>query len=315
MGIKIEFNPDLALRDISEHKKGNRKIEECIPEKLEEGKIYEEDDFNKIIEIKEREAKRVQIVLDEINQNEKTIIFCANQSHALMVRDLVNQMKNSSNPNYCVRVTANDGARGEQFLREFQDNEKTIPVQETIPEPNLEDNNFQKPEEIKELSPEVKSIQSFANSLKRLQADFENYIKRAEKDKQEFTKYASHRLISKLLNTLDDFERTLNIVDVVNDKAIKEGIEMVYKQLQKILTEEGVKPIEVAEKKFDPYMHEVLDIVEGKEDNKIVDELQKGYLLHDKVLRTSKVRITKSQSKEMSKNNNENKSEINAEEQ
>ena len=102
---------------------------------------------------------------------------------------------------------------------------------------------------------------------------------------------------------------------MVNDKAIKEGIEMVYKQLQKILTEEGVKPIEAAEKKFDPYMHEVLDIVEGKEDNKIVDELQKGYLLHDKVLRTSKVRITKSQSKEMSKNNNENKSEINAEEQ
>src|SRR3989339_202211 len=102
--------------------------DQIVEGEVEEGKIYEEDDFNKIIEIKEREAKRVQIVLDEINQNEKTIIFCANQSHALMVRDLVNQMKNSSNPNYCVRVTANDGARGEQFLREFQDNEKTIPT-------------------------------------------------------------------------------------------------------------------------------------------------------------------------------------------
>jgi type I restriction enzyme R subunit len=95
---------------------------------VEEGKIYEEDDFNKIIEIKEREAKRVRIVLDEINQNEKTIIFCANQPHALMVRDLINQMKDSADPNYCVRVTANDGARGEQYLREFQDNEKTIPT-------------------------------------------------------------------------------------------------------------------------------------------------------------------------------------------
>ncbi len=95
---------------------------------VEEGKIYEEADFNKIITIREREAKRVRIILDEINQNEKTIIFCATQDHALAVRDLVNQMKSSKDPNYCVRVTANDGARGDQYLREFQDNEKTIPT-------------------------------------------------------------------------------------------------------------------------------------------------------------------------------------------
>ncbi|MEK7142555.1 MAG: type I restriction-modification enzyme R subunit C-terminal domain-containing protein, partial [Patescibacteria group bacterium] len=102
--------------------------DQIIEGEVEEGKIYEEDDFNKIIVIKEREAKRVRVVLDEINQNEKTIIFCATQDHALAVRDLVNQMKESENPNYCVRVTANDGARGDQFLREFQDNEKTIPT-------------------------------------------------------------------------------------------------------------------------------------------------------------------------------------------
>ena len=102
--------------------------DQIIEGEVEEGKIYEEDDFNKIIVIKEREAKRVRVVLDEIKQNEKTIIFCATQDHALAVRDLVNQMKDSKDPNYCVRVTANDGARGEQFLREFQDNEKTIPT-------------------------------------------------------------------------------------------------------------------------------------------------------------------------------------------
>lgn len=102
--------------------------DQIIEGDIEEGRIYEEPDFNKIIHIKEREAKRVRIVLDEINQNEKTIIFCANQDHALAVRDLINQMKDSKDPNYCVRVTANDGARGDQFLREFQDNEKTIPT-------------------------------------------------------------------------------------------------------------------------------------------------------------------------------------------
>jgi type I restriction enzyme R subunit len=99
-----------------------------IEGQIEEGKIYEENDFNKIIEIKEREAKRVQIYMDEANKNEKTIIFCATQIHAAAVRDLVNQYKKSKDPNYCVRVTANDAERGEQFLREFQDNEKTIPT-------------------------------------------------------------------------------------------------------------------------------------------------------------------------------------------
>ncbi|MEK7099225.1 MAG: DEAD/DEAH box helicase family protein, partial [Patescibacteria group bacterium] len=102
--------------------------DQVVEGEVEEGKIYEESDFNKIIVIKEREAKRVRIVLDEINQNEKTVIFCANQDHALAVRDLVNQMKDSKDPSYCQRVTANDGARGEQYLREFQDNEKTVPT-------------------------------------------------------------------------------------------------------------------------------------------------------------------------------------------
>ncbi|MFA5643235.1 MAG: DEAD/DEAH box helicase family protein [Candidatus Paceibacterota bacterium] len=102
--------------------------DQIIEGEVEEGKIYEESDFNRIIVIKEREAKRVRVLLDEINQNEKTIIFCATQDHALAVRDLVNQMKKNKDPNYCVRVTANDGARGDQFLREFQDNEKTIPT-------------------------------------------------------------------------------------------------------------------------------------------------------------------------------------------
>jgi len=102
--------------------------DQVVEGEVEEGKIYEEPDFNKIIEIKEREAKRVRVVMDEINQNEKTLIFCATQDHALAVRDLVNQMKTSKEPNYCVRVTANDGVRGDQFLREFQDNEKSIPT-------------------------------------------------------------------------------------------------------------------------------------------------------------------------------------------
>jgi type I restriction enzyme R subunit len=95
---------------------------------IEAGKLYEEADFNRSIEIREREKKRVEIFLSQINQNEKTLIFCANQAHALLVRDLINQLKTSKDVNYCHRVTADDGGIGEQWLRDFQDNEKSIPT-------------------------------------------------------------------------------------------------------------------------------------------------------------------------------------------
>lgn len=95
---------------------------------IEAGKRYEEKDFNRIIEIREREKKRVEIFMGQIDPREKTLVFCANQTHALVVRDLINQIKASADPNYCQRVTADDGALGEQWLRDFQDNEKTIPT-------------------------------------------------------------------------------------------------------------------------------------------------------------------------------------------
>lgn len=96
------------------------------------GTLYKEGDFNRIITIPDREEKRVQYWMDLINSHEKTLVFCATQAHAGMVRDYINQyaVKKGwkTNNDYCVRVTANDGAAGETFLRTFQDNEKTIPT-------------------------------------------------------------------------------------------------------------------------------------------------------------------------------------------
>ncbi len=99
-----------------------------IEGELELGRRYTETDFNKIIEIREREKHRVKLFMEMIDQHEKAIVFCATQDHALAVRDLINQAKYSGDPNYCQRVTANDGALGEQHLRNFQDNEKIIPT-------------------------------------------------------------------------------------------------------------------------------------------------------------------------------------------
>ena len=102
--------------------------DEVVEGEIEQGRRYTEDDFNRVIEIREREAYRVKVFMDSIDPREKTLVFCATQEHALAVRDLVNQLKTSTNPNYCERVTANDGAEGERWLKAFQDNEKTIPT-------------------------------------------------------------------------------------------------------------------------------------------------------------------------------------------
>jgi type I restriction enzyme R subunit len=102
--------------------------DELIDGNVEGGRVYVEKDFNKVIEIKAREQKRVEIFMNLINQKEKSLVFCANQAHALQVRDLINQLKTSTDPNYCQRVTADDGELGERHLIDFQEDEKTIPT-------------------------------------------------------------------------------------------------------------------------------------------------------------------------------------------
>jgi len=102
--------------------------DEVLDGEPESGKLYTEGDFNRKIVIKERERKRVQEMLKAMNPSEKTIVFCANQAHAALVRDLINQESENAAVDYCVRVTANDGAIGETYLKQFQDNEKSIPT-------------------------------------------------------------------------------------------------------------------------------------------------------------------------------------------
>lgn len=94
----------------------------------EPGKLYKECDFNRTIKIPAREQYRVKLFMDLINQREKTLVFCASQEHALEIRDYINQTKSSKDPDYCVRVTAADGALGDQYLKAFQDNDNAIPT-------------------------------------------------------------------------------------------------------------------------------------------------------------------------------------------
>lgn len=102
--------------------------DELIAGEIEEGETFDENDFNTRIIIEDRELSRVKEFMGQIDQRQKTLVFCATQDHAALVRDLINQLKESANPHYCHRVTADDGAVGEQHLRDFQDNDKTIPT-------------------------------------------------------------------------------------------------------------------------------------------------------------------------------------------
>jgi type I restriction enzyme R subunit len=97
-------------------------------QELEKGEVFKEKDFNKKIVIEEREKKRVRLMLDSINTKDKTLVFCASIAHAGMVRDLINQCSVNPPADYCVRVTAKDGNIGDTHLRQFQDNEKTLPT-------------------------------------------------------------------------------------------------------------------------------------------------------------------------------------------
>lgn len=102
--------------------------DELVIGDIEAGDTFAEGDFNTRIIIPERELSRVKEFMGQLDQRQKTLVFCATQDHAALVRDLINQVKDSTNPNYCHRVTADDGAVGEQHLRDFQDNDKTIPT-------------------------------------------------------------------------------------------------------------------------------------------------------------------------------------------
>jgi len=104
------------------------KRDKVLAGQIKDKKTYTEEEFNKSIEIREREEKRVRLYLKNANQKDKAIMFCRSQEHASVIRDLVNQNKENTDVNYCVRVTSDEGEIGNQFLRDFQDNEKTIPT-------------------------------------------------------------------------------------------------------------------------------------------------------------------------------------------
>lgn len=154
-----------------------------------------------------------------------------------------------------------------------------------------------KESEYLQLKDEVDKAKVHWDKLLRLQADFDNVRKRMEKEKQDFVKFANEGIILELLNILDDLERTVELAQAQHQdiSSFLKGVEMILAHLYEMLKDYGVKPIEAEGKIFDPHLHEALMQVENKElaEHTIIEELQKGYMLNDRVIRTAKVKVSK----------------------
>lgn len=154
-----------------------------------------------------------------------------------------------------------------------------------------------KESEYLKLKEESDKAKEYWDRLLRAQADFENIRKRLEKEKQDFVKFANEGIILELLNIMDDLERTVNLAEThkQDPEAFLKGVEMILAHLYEMFKAYGVKPIEAEGKIFDPHYHEALMQVENKDvaEHTIIEELQKGYLLNDRVIRTAKVKVSK----------------------
>ncbi|MBI2640977.1 nucleotide exchange factor GrpE [Candidatus Roizmanbacteria bacterium] len=145
-------------------------------------------------------------------------------------------------------------------------------------------------EENKKLKQELEKVkkdgEDYKNKYLRALADYQNFEKRVQSEKDVLKQYASKNVLLKLLHLLDDLEKaTLFVKDP--------GLKLIKNKFDQIVKEEGVEEIQVVGKKFDPHVAEALEVVEGKDDNVVIEVLRKGYILHGKPLRVAQVKVTK----------------------
>ncbi|MDD5747222.1 MAG: nucleotide exchange factor GrpE [Candidatus Omnitrophica bacterium] len=168
------------------------------------------------------------------------------------------------------------------------------------PDPDAEDNRGEtvtiSQKEYAQLRDKEKESLEIREKMLRLQADFENIRKRLDREKIEFIKYSNEQIIKDLIPFVDDFQRAFTAADKTNDfNVLHRGVEMILNHLVALLKDKGVSAMDVVGKPFNPSYHEAMLQVESDEypENTVVEELQKGYLLNDRVIRTAKVKVAK----------------------
>jgi len=189
--------------------------------------------------------------------------------------------------------------------KENQDINETKQQDDVVSEQNVPEENivrqdgmiFISEEDLNKFKQQEQQVQVLADRCARLQAEFDNARKRWHRDRAEIVKYASEDLVCNLLNIVDDLERSLELSQQKHEDftAFLKGVEMILAHLHDLLKKNGVVPMEAKGKKFDPNFHEPLLQVENDEveENTVLAEMQKGYTLNGKVIRTAKVQVSK----------------------
>lgn len=171
-----------------------------------------------------------------------------------------------------------------------------------------QDNNKEPNVDITSLEPEIKVLMDEAvlkddhsDKYMRLQAEFDNYKKRSIKEKGEFVKFANEFLIMELVSILDDFNRSIKYAEANKDfNLLHQGVDMISRQLMRLLEEKGLNRIECLGKRFNPHEHEAIEVIEDEkvEEDLVVEELQPGYRLNGRIIRPAKVKVAKPKAKE-----------------
>lgn len=137
-------------------------------------------------------------------------------------------------------------------------------------------------------------LAGYVEHLQRLQAEFENYKKRVLREREDYTKYANEKLITRLLDVLDDFDRAVDAAEKTRDfDALSEGLKLTSRKIHSILSSEGVSELKAVGEPFNPEKHEALLVEHSDEhpEGAVIEELSRGYMLHSKVIRPSKVKV------------------------
>lgn len=175
---------------------------------------------------------------------------------------------------------------------EKEKKEKTEGKEEVLEEAEL----VEEEPKLDELAEEKKETAKWKDSYMRKIAEFENIKKRMQREKEDFVKYASEKLVVKVLEAVDNLERAIDSSKKNQDfESLVKGVEMTLNQMHKLLKDEGVEPLESEGKEFDPYQHHAMMQEENVEfeHNTVIQELQKGYKMKDKVIRPALVKVAK----------------------
>jgi len=173
--------------------------------------------------------------------------------------------------------------------------------EEKYPEPAIDsrlENKLSELEILRQSFEEKKKLaDTYYENLLRLAAEFDNYRKRVEKEKEELTKFGKEELLIKLLGILDSLDLAVTAAksEKNKEKSIREGIELIHKQLRELLEKEGLRKLDAVGQQFDPDLHHVVEYQESDKhkDNEIIQEIQPGYLIQDRVIRPAMVIIAR----------------------